>query len=229
MAKCEQKNNQQRFQWLQVKIKIMNTNYQTKSGCKGTSSLEARVEIAIFYYKSLHCDLDTEDSEPLFLHWHSGSWCCITIPSLVSKWSTLTITHIHQALQPPHPWSQKSQQHPPIYSYISSLSPTKLTAATPSTWQNMRMLRWVQGGDEAEERKKYLPFKFHFSDTFLKNELIKNGCMKLSCSQKKKKKKVTFDTGMTWKSQTEKCTTQAKLHMALMKKLSGTWWVLITA
>ena len=203
--------------------------YQTKFGCKRTSSLEDTVEIVIFwlYKPSLwpwHWRQITN-----FSAGHSGSWCCITIPSLVSKWSTLTITHIHQALQPPHPWSQKSQQHPPIYSYISSLSPTKLTAATPSTWQNMRMLRWVQGGDEAEERKKYLPFKFHFSDTFLKNELIKNGCMKLSCSQKKKKKKVTFDTGMTWKSQTEKCTTQAKLHMALMKKLSGTWWVLITA
>ena len=35
---------------------------------------------------------------------------------------------------------------------------------------------------------------------------------------------VMFDPRMTWKSQIEKCTTQAKLCMALMKKLSGTSW-----
>ena len=35
---------------------------------------------------------------------------------------------------------------------------------------------------------------------------------------------VTFDSRMTWKSHIEKCTTRAKLRIALMKKLSGTSW-----
>ena len=39
----------------------------SKSGCKCTSSLEDTVKIVIFDYKSPCCDLDIEDSEPIFL------------------------------------------------------------------------------------------------------------------------------------------------------------------
>ena len=35
---------------------------------------------------------------------------------------------------------------------------------------------------------------------------------------------VTFDPRMTWKNQIDKCTTRAKLHIFLMKRLSGTTW-----
>ena len=35
---------------------------------------------------------------------------------------------------------------------------------------------------------------------------------------------VTFDARMSWKNQTEKCTTRAKFRMAFMKKLYGTSW-----
>ena len=38
---------------------------------------------------SLCCDLDFEDSKQFFSAWHSGSWCCITIPSLVTKCSAV--------------------------------------------------------------------------------------------------------------------------------------------
>ena len=43
--------------------------YQTKSGCKWTSCLEDRLEqkLSYFDYISPHCDLDIEDSEPIFL------------------------------------------------------------------------------------------------------------------------------------------------------------------
>ena len=40
-------------------------HYQTKFGCKQTSSLENIVEI---YYISTCCDLDIEDNEPIFVH-----------------------------------------------------------------------------------------------------------------------------------------------------------------
>ena len=47
----------------------MTVYYQTKFGCKQTSSLE---EIAkkqsYFDYVSPRCDLDIEDNEPIFLH-----------------------------------------------------------------------------------------------------------------------------------------------------------------
>ena len=39
--------------------------YQTKFGCKGTSSLE---DIAYFDYINPCCDFHIEDSEPIFLH-----------------------------------------------------------------------------------------------------------------------------------------------------------------
>ena len=63
--------------------------YQTKFGCKWTRSLEDREAIVIFwlYKPSLwpwYWRLLTNFSE-----WHSGSWCRITIPSLVSKWSAV--------------------------------------------------------------------------------------------------------------------------------------------
>ena len=40
--------------------------YQTKFGCKRTSSLEDIVEIVKFDYISPHCDLDIDDREPVF-------------------------------------------------------------------------------------------------------------------------------------------------------------------
>ena len=43
--------------------------YQSKFGCKLTSSLEDTAEIIIIFgYISPHCDLNTEHSEPIFLH-----------------------------------------------------------------------------------------------------------------------------------------------------------------
>ena len=78
--------------------------YQTKTGGKWTSSFEDRAEIVTFwlYEPLLWCWQYTEDGESIFLHetlvhdaapiffaWHSGSWRCITIPSLVSKWSAV--------------------------------------------------------------------------------------------------------------------------------------------
>ena len=42
--------------------------YQTKSGCKQTSDLKDTVETVTFYYINPCCDLDLEDSKPIFLH-----------------------------------------------------------------------------------------------------------------------------------------------------------------
>ena len=42
--------------------------YQTKFGCKQTSSLEDTTETVIFDYISSRCDLDIEHSEQIFLH-----------------------------------------------------------------------------------------------------------------------------------------------------------------
>ena len=42
--------------------------YQTKFGCKPTSSLEDKQKQSYFVYISPHCDLDIEHSEPIFLH-----------------------------------------------------------------------------------------------------------------------------------------------------------------
>ena len=44
--------------------------YQAKCDCKQTSSLEdtAKNSFCFFYYISLRCDLDMEDSEPIFPH-----------------------------------------------------------------------------------------------------------------------------------------------------------------
>ena len=68
---------------------LMMLYYQTKYGCKPTSSLEDTTEIVIFW---LH--------KPLLWPWywtqwttfsalHSGLWCCITIPHLVTKCSVV--------------------------------------------------------------------------------------------------------------------------------------------
>ena len=42
--------------------------YQTKFGCKQTSSLEDIVKQSYFHHISSHYDLDIEDSEQIFLH-----------------------------------------------------------------------------------------------------------------------------------------------------------------
>ena len=46
----------------------MMLHYQTKFNCKPTSSLEDIVKIVIFWLNKLSCDLDIEDSEPIFSH-----------------------------------------------------------------------------------------------------------------------------------------------------------------
>ena len=71
--------------------RLMLYYYQTKFGCKWTSSLEDTTEIVIFWlYKPLlwpwHWTQWTN-----FSVWHSGLWCCKTIPSLVTKCSWFRI------------------------------------------------------------------------------------------------------------------------------------------
>ena len=63
--------------------------YQTKFGCKQTSSLEDIVKIVIFwlYQPSLWLWHWTQWSN--FFAWHSGLWCCINIPGLVTKYSVV--------------------------------------------------------------------------------------------------------------------------------------------
>ena len=66
---------------------LMRLYYQTKSGCKWSSTLEDIVEIVIFWlYKPAlwlsHWTLWTSFSAR-----HTGLWCCITIPGLVTKCS----------------------------------------------------------------------------------------------------------------------------------------------
>ena len=61
--------------------------HQTKFGCQRISSSEDIVAIVIFWLYKLslwpwHWRQCTN-----FSTWHSGSWCYITIPSLVTKWS----------------------------------------------------------------------------------------------------------------------------------------------
>ena len=68
-------------------FRLMMLYYQTKFSCKLTSSLEDMTEIVIFLlYKLLlwpwHWTQWTN-----FSAWHSGLWCCITIPGLATKCS----------------------------------------------------------------------------------------------------------------------------------------------
>ena len=66
---------------------MMMLYYQTKFGCTRTSSLEDTTEIVIFwlYKPSLFTWNWTQWTS--FSAWHSGLWCCITIPGLVTKCS----------------------------------------------------------------------------------------------------------------------------------------------
>ena len=63
--------------------------YQTKFGCKPTSSLEDTTEIAIFwlYKPSLWPWHWTQWAN--FTAWHPGLWCCIIIPGLATKCSVV--------------------------------------------------------------------------------------------------------------------------------------------
>ena len=68
---------------------LMMLYYPTKFGCKYTSSLGEIAEIVIFWlYMPLlwpwHWRQWTN-----FSAWHSGSWCCMTMPSLITKWSAV--------------------------------------------------------------------------------------------------------------------------------------------
>ena len=63
--------------------------YQSKFGCKPIRSLEDTTEIAVFWlYKPLlwpwHWTQWTN-----FSAWHSGLWCCTTIPGLATKCSVI--------------------------------------------------------------------------------------------------------------------------------------------
>ena len=68
---------------------LMMLYYQTKFGCKPTSSLKDTTEIVIYwlYKPSLwpwHWTLWIN-----FSAWHSGLWCCFIIPGLVTKCSVV--------------------------------------------------------------------------------------------------------------------------------------------
>ena len=70
-------------------LRLMMLYYQTKFSCKPTSSLEDTTKIVIFWlYKPLlwpwHWIQWTNSSA-----WHSGLWCWITIPDLVTKCSVV--------------------------------------------------------------------------------------------------------------------------------------------
>ena len=60
-----------------------------KFGCKLTTSLEDTTEIVIFllYKPSLRPWHWTQWAS--FSAWHSGLWCCLTTPGLVTKWSVV--------------------------------------------------------------------------------------------------------------------------------------------
>ena len=63
--------------------------YQAKFGCKGTSSLEDTTEIVILWLcKPLLWPWHWTQSTN-FSAWHSGLWCCITKPCLVTKYSAV--------------------------------------------------------------------------------------------------------------------------------------------
>ena len=73
--------------------------HQIEFGCKRLISLELIKDIVetIIYYTSSCSDLVCEDRIPLFFFffffgWHSGSWWCTTIPSLVKKGCLKTLT-----------------------------------------------------------------------------------------------------------------------------------------
>ena len=71
---------------------LMMLYYQTKSGCKGTSSLEDIVKIVIFWlYKPSLWPWHWAQWAN-FSAWHFGLWCCITIPGLATKCSVVQKT-----------------------------------------------------------------------------------------------------------------------------------------
>ena len=63
--------------------------YQPKFGWKQTSSLEDTTEIVIFWLYKLSLWPWHWTQWTNFSAWHSGSWCCITIPALVTKYSVV--------------------------------------------------------------------------------------------------------------------------------------------
>ena len=86
---------------------LMMMYHLTKFVCQGINSLKDIVKRVTFrshepllwprpWRKSPCCDLDLEDSNFFFHTRHSGSWCCITIPSLVTKCSVVQKTSATQ-------------------------------------------------------------------------------------------------------------------------------------
>ena len=73
------------IQFFHRTLQLMMLYYQTKIGCKPTSSLEDTTEIVIFwlYKTSLWPWLLTQWTN--ISAWHSGLWCCITISGLATK------------------------------------------------------------------------------------------------------------------------------------------------
>ena len=76
-------------QFFQQDTWLMMLYYQTKFGCKQTSSLEDTVQIVIFWLYKPSLWPWRWIRWTNFSAWNSDSWCCITIPSLVSKWSAV--------------------------------------------------------------------------------------------------------------------------------------------
>ena len=69
---------------------LMMLYYQTKFDCKRTSILEDNSRNShnfIIYKPSLWPWYWSQWT--IFSAWHSDPWCCITIPSLVTKWSAV--------------------------------------------------------------------------------------------------------------------------------------------
>ena len=68
---------------------LMMQYYQTKFGCKWTSSLEDIVKMVIFWLHKPSLLPWHWTQWTNFSAWHSGLWCCITIPGLVTKCSVV--------------------------------------------------------------------------------------------------------------------------------------------
>ena len=70
-------------------LRLMMLYYQTKFGCKPTSSLEDATEIVMFWwYKPSQWPWHWTQWKT-FSTWHSGLWCCKNIPGLVTKCSVV--------------------------------------------------------------------------------------------------------------------------------------------
>ena len=63
--------------------------YLIKFGCQGIKSSEDTLESHILITWAPTVTLTLKIANNFFSTWHSGSWCCITVPSLVTKCSAV--------------------------------------------------------------------------------------------------------------------------------------------